>query len=93
MSFHGQIMNLQCGKLDFAGLDRNYINAHKIGHRDARHAAAELALKADAVAAASRRLLDWVGQAAEHSDCINWYAVNADEGKALRDALALLGEA
>ncbi len=85
MDLHGQIMNLRA-----ANDERDsgpYANGYRQGHRDARHAAAALALKADAVADAARRLLDWVAQASEHADCINWHAVNADEGAKLRAAL------
>lgn len=87
MDLHEQIMNLQTPPaLTFSG-DKSPFIAYKEGHRDARHAAAELALKADAVAHAARRLLDWAEQATEHADCINWHAVNADEGAKLRAAL------
>ena len=48
MSLHNEIMNLPCDPShandEFA--DRRF--AYKFGHRDARHAAADLALKADA---------------------------------------------
>ena len=49
MNLHGQIMNLPCRDDD--ALNAEYSDrriAYKHGHRDARHAAAELALKADA---------------------------------------------
>ena len=42
MNLHGQIMNLPASGEPTAGS-----MAYKLGHRDARHAAAELALKAD----------------------------------------------
>ena len=46
MDLHGQIMNLPA---DGATLDwANTREAYLYGHRDARHAAAELALKSDA---------------------------------------------
>ena len=46
MNLHAQIMNLQAP--DYAGLLASPDYAAKIGHREARHAASELALKADA---------------------------------------------
>ncbi len=46
MSLHDQIMNLPAP--DYSVLLAMPDYAAKIGHRDARHAAAELALKADA---------------------------------------------
>lgn len=45
MNFHNDIMNLPCDP-DKA-LKSAAISAYKLGHRDARHAAAELALEAD----------------------------------------------
>ena len=47
MDLHGQIMNLNCVPQNM-GAEPNQRLAYKVGHRDARHAAAELALKADA---------------------------------------------
>jgi hypothetical protein len=47
MSFHNEIMNLLC--VIPPGLSQlNTHHLYQIGHRDARHAAAELANKADA---------------------------------------------
>ena len=48
MNLHAQIMNLpdQC---DPAGDSDPFCRGYKHGHRDARHAAAELALSADAI--------------------------------------------
>jgi hypothetical protein len=45
MNLHGQIMNLSC---DTPRFGRTTTKHYKEGHRDARHAAAELALAADA---------------------------------------------
>ena len=67
MNLHGQIMNLPCGELDFSGLERNYINAHKLGHRDARHAAAELAQKADTDAEAARKVIAELTEVAQNA--------------------------
>lgn len=46
MTLHNQIMNIQTDRMD--PYIRNE-SAYKLGHRDARHAAAELALKYDAL--------------------------------------------
>ncbi len=51
MDLHGQIMNLRERQVP-AGMD-----FYMLGHRDARHAAAELALKADACIDALRAAL------------------------------------
>lgn len=54
MNLHGKIMNLRTTKhREPEGL----LPAYKRGHRDARHAAAELALRADALANALRMYL------------------------------------
>lgn len=45
MSLHNEIMNIKCDTEGMTGI--NLILAYKRGHRDARHAAAELVLKAD----------------------------------------------
>lgn len=51
MDLHAEIMNIQCDTNDECtykyGQDHHH-TSYKIGHRDARHAAAELALKAQA---------------------------------------------
>lgn len=44
-TYHSRIMNLPCGGPDLSGLGKR--TAHKMGHREARHAAAEIALDAD----------------------------------------------
>ena len=46
MSLHGEIMNLPAKPSISANASVDH--AYRVGHRDARHAAAELALKADA---------------------------------------------
>ena len=55
MSLHGQIMNAQCN-IPRAWSSRALGEAYRDGHRDARHAAAELALRGDAAAVALRGL-------------------------------------
>lgn len=54
INLHGQIMNLPHPPM--ARVEQNPSIAYKMGHRDARHAAAELALKADACIEALREL-------------------------------------
>lgn len=39
---HAQIMNIPCDRPDTSAMGKN--TAYKLGHRDARHAAAEMAL-------------------------------------------------
>ncbi len=49
MDLHAEIMNIQTDRvrmIDQLNLVSDYNTAYKVGHRDARHAAAELALKA-----------------------------------------------
>ena len=47
MDLHGQIMNLRCVVPIDIEMASDRTHAYKLGQRDARHAAAELALKAD----------------------------------------------
>jgi len=88
MDMHGQIMNLQCTIPGTLALNEH--RAYKIGHRDARHAAAELALKADALAQALRDILMHIGKGRE--DGVEWVCepIHSDEIKAARSALAML---
>jgi hypothetical protein len=69
MNLHGQMMNLQAP--DYTGLMAHADYAAKIGHRDARHAAAELALKADAeiegLCAALKQINSWCCYASEEN--------------------------
>lgn len=51
MNLHQEIMNIPCDKIklnDVKTYSTSVIMAYKEGHRDARHAAAELSLKAEA---------------------------------------------
>ena len=58
MDLHGQMMNIQTPfLLSFSEADSHML-CYKRGHRDARHAAAELALKADACIEALRDIMD-----------------------------------
>ena len=62
MDLHGQIMNLQCASEPYIPLcggspEVREVLAYKVGYRDARHAAADLALKADRLSEAADDLL------------------------------------
>lgn len=59
---HAAIMNLPCKHGDWSGENGNM--AYKIGHRDARHAAAELASE---YAASHQRLKEALWVCAEHN--------------------------
>jgi hypothetical protein len=48
-SLHDRLMNLECVIPDHLEEDAAVRMAYRVGHRDALHAAAELALEADAV--------------------------------------------
>jgi len=51
MNLHNEIMNIQIDRvrmLDQLNFVSDYNTAYKLGHRDARHSAAELSLKAEA---------------------------------------------
>ena len=49
MNLHNSIMNIRIDEEDLkANLPKASFAAYKVGHRDARHAAAELSLKAEA---------------------------------------------
>ena len=64
MSYHDKIMNLQ---LPPARLDKPCTREERIhykeGHRDARHAAAELAIQADETIRCQQQVLDQIAQA------------------------------
>ena len=63
MNLHGKIMNIKCDPgnvaagFDAGTLTRDQVTHYKLGHKDARHAAAEQALKADACIEALRSLM------------------------------------
>lgn len=51
MNLHNEIMNIQCDSNDectYKYGQEHHHTSYKLGHRDARHAAAELSLKAEA---------------------------------------------
>ena len=69
MDLHGQIMNLPLAERDetkrMRGADHEL--AYKLGHRDARHAAAELASVDEAGRIAGLRArLEWLESALQH---------------------------
>lgn len=50
MSLHNEIMNIQIDEQEFRNnLGDKSFTAYKMGHRDARHAAAELSLRTEEV--------------------------------------------
>jgi len=58
--FHGRILNLQIDvekQVGVRDVAANFGEVYKIGHRDARHAAAELALEADRRTEAAKAVL------------------------------------
>lgn len=64
MDLHGQIMNLHCGADLYEGDARM---AYKEGHRDARHAAAEMASVDECARVAPLRArLEWLENALQH---------------------------
>lgn len=95
MDLRGQMMNLQTPAiLTFSNEDSPFI-AYKKGHRDARHDAAELAMKADACVEALRKLVE-AGNEFKSFDgeAPAWHVksipLDADLNRA-REALAALG--
>lgn len=58
MNLHGKIMSLRAKPPKNWDV-KAWVDAFKAGHRDARHAAAELAMKADALAEELREVLEW----------------------------------
>jgi len=59
MDLHGKIMNLRAKPPKHWDV-KAWVDAFKVGHKQARHDAAELALKANALAAELRDVLEWV---------------------------------
>lgn len=58
MDLHSEIMNIKVD--DDHELDHDAYISYKLGHRDARHAAAELSLKADARIEELEYSLHWI---------------------------------
>lgn len=69
MDLHRRIMNIPFAVPDDVAWTHGEIQAAKIGHRDARHAAAELALEADACMQALR---DGLGRSPGRADFEAW---------------------
>lgn len=82
MSLHQQIMDLRANPI---GVMPAWRPAYMAGHYDARHAAAELALKADAVIEAARAVLVW-----RHDTPTTGYLRDNDQS---REALVVLSAA
>jgi len=70
MDYHGRIMNIEC--LPPARMNQHPVDpecsAYRIGHRDARHAAAEIACEAQAEIARLREALEKLCEMADESD-------------------------
>jgi hypothetical protein len=69
MQLHGKIMNLECTPPEKSSGELRV--AYKMGHRDARHAAAELALAAQPQAEPSSATVLRPAPAGKHPDCAN----------------------
>jgi len=89
MNLHAQIMNLT-SECPHPFSDVQHVSSWSQGHRDARHAAAEFALKADACIESLRGIMMHFQKGRE--DGLEWVCepVHADEIKAAREALAAL---
>lgn len=81
MDLHGQIMNLPgAGGLSEIGTTQGEQLAYKRGHRDARHAAAELALTADAEIERLRGALSEISKADMTTKGFQMMAIEALQG-------------
>jgi len=85
MNLHGQMMNIAVAPEATRMLcTASQVLAYKEGHRDARHDAAELALKADACIEALRDLVELYNNSASPQNRVaGWLAA--------REALAAVG--
>lgn len=84
MDLHGQIMNLPHPPM--ARVEQNPSIAYKMGHRDARHAAAELASVDECARVAPMRArIEWLENALQH------IAASCDGRAAEMAAAALAG--
>ncbi len=84
MKLHAEIMNLQAKPPKVNST--NYELAFKEGHRDARHASAELAIKADQLAEVVKAVMEWrvdIPSRGDLRDCDK----SREALKALADAL------
>lgn len=87
MNLHNQIMNIPTD-VDFTDWSDHDRQSYKRGHRDARHAAAELSLKAEARIEELEEMLKWYAEEDEihEGDPDNQYWI---DGK--HKAMKLLG--
>jgi hypothetical protein len=85
MNLHGQIMNLRADRPSETEVGKSIDKAFKAGHREARHAAAELAVKADACIEAARAVMEF-----RHDISTTGYIRDNDKS---RDALLKLADA
>ena len=98
MDLHGQIMNMSKGH---GTMTQNPDMAYKLGHRDARYAAAELAQKADTDAETARKVIAELTEVAQNAlgayESLRLVGADrhlpgfADCEKRLKDVLARVG--
>lgn len=86
MNLHNEIINISFSQSDIAWTESEKLAA-KMGHRDARHAAAELAIRADAVIDAARLVLSFRNNEPYMGNLIDCNASRAAL-KSLYDAVA-----
>lgn len=89
MSLHNEIMNIQTKEKDLEsamGCEARY--AYRLGHRDARHAAAELSLKSEARIEALEEILRWY---VEEDEINEWQEGNEYWVEGKHKAMRLLG--
>lgn len=76
MNLHDQIINLPCKREDWEFRNVFERQTYKEGHRDARHAAAELALQAE------QRLIDALEAAhLEHIDTLRKFSLQTEQAE------------
>jgi hypothetical protein len=95
MSYHDQIMNLSCGDINHYNSFQERI-CYKTGHKEARHAAAELALKADTKIEMLTKALDDMTQhyisLIQSGDAGNWDPMQEAEVIQAMNALKAIKE-
>lgn len=77
MSDHSQIMNLQVDPEMIEAIGKANGAYYKLGHKDARHAAAEISLRADGEIARLRETLEMIGSA-QSDDPLDFPAMARD---------------
>lgn len=92
--YHNRMMNIQvdAASMAEAGKPRSLRFAYKYGHRDARHAAAEIANEVDAEIARLREALGSVVEAADTAPPIHVIAYISRAVEKARAALAQAAE-